>query len=159
DFAAKTLTTETLTLSDLCERVRNASARKKGKLPWLKLAVFGKKRTDKNSLRHDANVLEITGIELDCDDEKIGFDDAVNAVRAMGISALVYTSPSHSPDAPRWRIVAPTSKPCPNEMRAKLVARVNGYLKKALGVDQVAAPESFALSQAYYYGWVMSKPG
>ncbi len=71
------------------------SARKKGDLPWLKLAELRNKRTAKGSLRHDANVLQITGIELDYDGEKITFDDMVRAVRAMNISALVYTSPSH----------------------------------------------------------------
>lgn len=159
NFAAKSYTTDTLTLFDLEERIQNASAREKGKLPWLKCAVFGNKRSDKNSLRHDPNVLEITGIELDYDCEKITFADAVKAVAAMGISALVYTSPSHSPDAPRWRVVAPTSKPLPPDMRAKFVARVNGFMMAELGVERLAAGESFALSQAYFYGWVMNKPG
>jgi hypothetical protein len=159
DFAAKRYTTDTLSLMDLRERVLNSAARQKGKLPWLKLATFGSKRSDKDSLRHDANVLQITGVELDHDDKKIAFDDAVQVLRAMGISALIYTSPSHSPAAPRWRIIAPTSTPCPPEMRAKLVARVNGFMKSKLGVEKIAATESFTLSQAYYYGWVMNKPG
>ncbi|QIG91490.1 hypothetical protein [Bradyrhizobium sp. 6(2017)] len=158
-FAAKTNTTDNLTLMELRERVLNAAAREKGKLPWLKLAIFGKKRTDQNSLRHDANVTQITGIELDYDDEKIAFDHAVNAVKAMCISALIYTSPSHAPDAPRWRILALTSQPLPPEMRAKLVARLDGFLKAKLGAEKIAANESFTLSQAYYYGWVMNKQG
>jgi hypothetical protein len=159
DFAAKSFTTDNLTLFELQERVKNASARKKSDLPWLKLAVFGNKRTDKGSLRHDANVLQITGIELDYDGEKIAFDDAMKAVTAMGIYALGYTSPSHSPAAQRWRILAPTSQPLPPETRAKLVARLNGFLKAKFGAEKIAASESFALSQAYFYGWVMNKPG
>jgi hypothetical protein len=157
-FAADRLTTETVTLEQLRERVLNASARKKEKLPWLKLAIFGTKRTNKNSLRNDANIETITGCELDYDNEKVGFDDALRAVQAMHIHALLYTSPSHSPAAPRWRILAPTSKPLPPEMRAKLVARLNGSLKAECGIDVIAAHESFTLSQAYYYGWVMNKP-
>src|SRR2546421_1298267 len=66
-FGADRYTTEDLTLIELQERIQNASARKKGDLPWLKMAKFGNKRSDKNSYRHDANVLEITGIELDYD--------------------------------------------------------------------------------------------
>lgn len=159
NHAATTLTTENLTLMELRERVLNASNREKGKLPWLKLAIFGKKRSDENSLRHDANVLHITGIEVDYDEENIAFDDALKAVGEMGISALVYTSPSHSLGAPRWRILAPTSQPHPPAMRAKLVARVNGLLKMKLGAEKIAASESFTLSQAYFYGWVMKKPG
>lgn len=159
DFGAKSLTTRELTLFELQELAQLAANRKKDNLPWLKLAVFGKKRSREGSLRHNSNVQQITGIELDYDDEKIAFDDAVKAVTAMDIAALVYTSPSHSPTAPRWRIVAPTSQPLPPDMRAKLVARVNGSLKARLGVDKIAAIESFTLSQAYFYGYVMNKPG
>ena len=159
DFAAKRCTVDNVSLPELQERVLNASARKKGKLPWLKLAVFGKQRSTNGSLRHDGNVLQINGVELDYDDEVIGFDDAVSAMRALGIAALVYTSPSHTGNAPRWRIIAPTSKPCPPDMRAKLVARVNGFLKANLGAEKIAANESFALSQAYFYGYVMNKTG
>src|SRR5262249_8818776 len=68
-------------------------------------------------------------------------------------------SPSHSAAAPRWRIVAPTSQRLPPETRAKLVARVDGFMKSQIGIEKVAANESFTLSQAYYYGWVMNKPG
>src|SRR4051812_47682760 len=62
DFSATRRTTDTLSLMELGERVMNAAAREKSKLPWLKLAEFGNKRTSKNSLRHDANVLQISGI-------------------------------------------------------------------------------------------------
>jgi hypothetical protein len=158
DFKAKTRTTDTLTLAELCERVLNASAREKGKLPWLKLASFGTDRSAKGSLRHDANVLEITGCELDYDGEQISFAAALTALKALRIHALIYTSPSHSPARPRWRILAPTSRHCQPHMRAKMVARINGYLKTELGAAKIAEPESFTLSQAYYYGWVMNKP-
>src|SRR6516164_7758552 len=87
DFAANTYTTDNLTLTELRELVLNAAAREKGKLPWLKLARFGNKRSEKGSLRHDANVLEITGCEVDYDGEKISFDDAYNALKALGINA------------------------------------------------------------------------
>ncbi|WP_027577275.1 DUF3987 domain-containing protein [Bradyrhizobium sp. WSM1743] len=159
NHAASTLTTDNLTLMELRERVLNASNREKGKLPWLKLAIFGNKRSDANSLRHDSNVLHITGIELDYDGEKIAFDEVVKVVEEMGISALIYTSPSHTSAAPRWRILALTSQPLLPEVHAKLVARLNGFLKAKLGAETVAASESFTLSQAYYYGWVMNKPG
>ena len=50
------LTTEALTLLDLRARILEATASTKEKLPWLKLATFGDKRTDDGSLRHNANV-------------------------------------------------------------------------------------------------------
>jgi hypothetical protein len=138
----------------LAERIRNASRRTKAALPWLKLAKFGTKRSDKNSLRHDGNLDAITGCEIDYDGEQISFDDALKVLGEMHISALTYTSPSHTPDAPRYRILAPTSKPLPPAMRAALVARINGFMKAKLGVEKFAATESFAISQAYYFGWV-----
>ncbi|MGY4317226.1 DUF3987 domain-containing protein [Bradyrhizobium sp. JR3.5] len=159
DHAAKTLTTDNLTLAELRERVLDAARREKDQLPWLKLAKFGNQRSVNDSLRHDANVTEITGIELDYDDERVAFDDALKAISEMGISALAYTSPSHTRASPRWRILAPTSQPLPPAMRVTLIARLNGALKTKLGAEKIAADESFRLSQAYFYGWVMNKPG
>ncbi|MCK1439911.1 hypothetical protein [Bradyrhizobium sp. 15] len=158
DYAATRCTTENLTLMELRERVLNAAAREKGKLPWLKLAKFGNKRSEKNSLRHDDNVLEVTGVELDYDVEQVSFDDAVKAVEATGIHALLYTSASHTPEKPRWRLIAPTSKPLPPEMRYKLAARLNGVLKTTFNVEVIAKSDSFALSQSYFYGWVCDSP-
>jgi hypothetical protein len=159
NFAATRLTTDKVTMVELRERVLQASRREKAALPWLKLAVFGAKRTAKGSLRHDANVLEITGIELDYDDAKIAFDAAQEALSAMGINALIYTSPPHSAEAPRYRIIAPTSRPLPPDLRGKLAARVNGFMKAKLDAKKFAAPESLTLSQAFFYGYVMNKPG
>lgn len=159
DVGAKRLTTDKLTLVDLRERVMNASAREKKQLPLLKLAEFGKAKTKEGSLRHNANVLQITGVELDYDGEQISFEDALAAFKEMGIHGLMYTSPSHSPAAPRYRIIAPASKGLPPALRAKLVGRVNGFIKSKLSVNDFAASESFTLSQAYYYGYVWNKPG
>jgi hypothetical protein len=158
DFAAKRYATDNLTLLDLRERVLNASARKKDNLPWLKLAIFGNDRSQKGSLRHDANVERITGIEIDYDIEQVAFADALTALNELQVAALLYTSPSHSSHKPRWRVLAPTSEPLAPELRAKLAMQLNGYLKAKLGVDQVAKGESFALSQAFYYGWVCDSP-
>lgn len=122
DKSGKKCTTEDVSLSELREYVLNTAKRQKDALPLLKLAMFGSKRTPHGSLRHNANVLQITGVELDYDGEQIGFAAALEVLTSMGISALLYTSRSHREAAPRWRIVAPTSQPCPPEMRAALLA-------------------------------------
>ncbi len=158
DKSGAKCTTENVTLGELREYVLNTSRRKKDALPLLKLAMFGAKRTAQGSLRHNANVLQITGVELDYDGEQIGFAAALEVLTSMGVSALLYTSRSHREAAPRWRIVAPTSQPCPPDVRAKLLARLNGFLKAELGVAELAAVESFTLSQAYFYGWVSDGP-
>ena len=76
------------------------------------------------------------------------FEEATKIVEGARLSALLYTSPSHEKDKPRWRVLCPTSRDLPPEERAKLAARLNGIF------GGVFAPESFALSQSYYYGSV-----
>ena len=95
-----------------------------------------------------ANVVSISGIEADYDGEEISFEEATKIVEAARLSALLYTSPSHTEEKPRWRVLCPTSRDLPPEQRAKLVARLNGIF------GGVFAPESFTLSQSYYYGSV-----
>lgn len=116
--------------------------------PWLKLAQFGEKRTDKNSLRHDGNMLDITGIEGDYDGEVLHPDAALKLLEAAGIKCLIYTSASHTVDKPRWRVLAPLSRSFSPTDRSALLGRVNGVL------GGVLSNESFTLSQGYFYGAV-----
>jgi hypothetical protein len=106
----------------------------------------------KGSLRYDGNVICITGVSCDYDDGKIAFDTALAMLREARVWCILYTSPSHTPDRPRWRILAFTSKELPTSEHAKLVARLNGLFSAALAV------ESFTLSQSYYYGSVGNNP-
>ena len=146
--SATTLTARDISLEELCDLILKTSAAAKADLPWLKLAIFGDKRTHKGSLRHDANVVSISGIEADYDDEVMSFDEATEILEVARLSALLYTSPSHTEDNPRWRVLCPTSRDLPPEQRARLLGRLNGSF------GDVFAPESFALSQSYYYGSV-----
>lgn len=140
----------------LLEHLRDAGTyRSKDECPWVKLAIFGNLRTAKHSLRHDANVLAITGVEGDYDGEKMTMEEAIAKLEAHGVRAIVYTSPSHgvvnppkSHGGPRWRVLAPCSKEHLPGARSALLARLNG----ALG--GVLADESFTLSQSYYFGRV-----
>jgi hypothetical protein len=149
---ASTKTEATISLRNLVDRVRDTTAKAKDDLPWLKLARFGDVRSEKNSLRHDPNVLVISGVECDYDGEQIAVGDAIEALTMRGIAALVYTSPSHAEDAPRWRVLCPLSREMPPDQRSRLLARLNG----ALG--GVLSDESFTLSQSYYYGSVNRSP-
>ena len=136
-------------VDELAERLRQAQRYPdKDSCPLLKLARFGVTRTGKNSLRHDGNVIEISGIEADYDGEKLSFSDAQALIARAGVSAVLYTSASHTEDAPRWRVLCPTSRPYPPSARARFVARLNGIL------GGVLAPESFRLSQSYFIGRV-----
>jgi putative DNA primase/helicase len=133
----------------LIERLRTAGGfPNKAACPWVKLATFGDLRSKKGSLRNSANVRHITGVEGDYDGEEVTPDQALQRLERAGIKAVVYTSARHRPEAPRWRVLAPLSRPMPPQARAALLARVNG----ALG--GILAGESFTLSQAYYFGAV-----
>jgi hypothetical protein len=115
----------------------------------LKLATFGDRRSNKGSLRHDGNVLEVHGIEGDYDGGEVSLADAQMLLFERSVAAILYTSPSHTADRPRWRVLCPLSRPYPPAERARFVARLNG----ALG--GVLAPESFEpLSQAFFVGRV-----
>ena len=120
----------------------------KDSCPLIKLARFGDKRSDKKSLRHDPNVIEITGIEGDYDGEVIDLGEAQTMIADARLTAVLYTSPSHTATTPRWRVLCPLSRPYAPKDHERFVARLNG----AMG--GILAPESYALSQSYYYGRV-----
>jgi hypothetical protein len=144
-----------LSCEELATIIEQATAPRKHDLPLLKLARFGELRSDRGSLRHDANVTECTGIEVDYDAGEIAFGDASDRLRkagALGLRAIIYTTPSFTPERPRWRVLFPLSAPCPPARRAHLVGRANGLFGGSLGI------ESWALSQSYYYGQVIPQP-
>lgn len=117
-------------------------------MPLFKLARFGDRPTARGSLRHDGNIVAVSGIEGDYDGGKVSVAVAAGLLGLHGIEAAIYTTPSHTPQAPRWRVVCPLSCEHLPASRRDLVARLNG----ALG--GILAPESFTLSQAYYFGKV-----
>jgi hypothetical protein len=148
DRKAQLAREERLQLSDLAGMIREMTAADKGRLPFLKLARFGTARTEKGALRHDANVLCISGIEADYDAGEVGFDRAVEIAEKAGLLCVVYTSASYTAERPRWRVLCPVSQELPPSDRYRLVARLNGLY------DAIFAAESFTLSQGFYYGHV-----
>ena len=118
----------------------------------MKLARFGDIRTASRSLRHNSNVLAVTGAAGDYDGGKIPVAEAVEKLTLAGVLAIVHTSPSHTEDTPRWRVICPFSTELSPERHAKMVSRINGLL------GGILAGESWTLSQAYYYGGVRANP-
>src|SRR4051794_28063551 len=151
-FAAREKREEVVTFRQLALRIRNTSGPEKKKLPWLKLAGFGDIRTGEGSLRNNNNVLAISGVEGDYDAEKLSVDEAIALLRNAGVAGMIYTSPSHTEDAPRWRVLCPLSADWAPDTRAAFTARLNGVFGGAL------SPESFILSQSYYFGCVNDNP-
>ena len=150
-------TEELLRFEGLAAKVRSGRAASKDKALWLKLARFGDLRTKKECLRSNANLLSITGVEADYDRGEIGFDDAVSIARDAGLQALLYTSASHRPDRPRWRVLCPTSGEMEPGWRGGLMGRLHGIYAARTGGD-VFATESWSLSQAYYFGRIDGSP-
>jgi len=152
DYTATSKVEQNLPLDRLADLIRTRSAARKERLPWLKLARFGDERTPARSLRHDRNVLAITGIEADYDGEQETFDAACEVLEKQGISSIVYTSPSHTEDAPRWRVLCPFSAEMEPGKRDHQLGRLNGLF------GAIFAHESWTLSQSFYFGRVNDNP-
>jgi hypothetical protein len=148
DFAAKTKYEQSVGLDDLAQLIHNAAAPAKKQLPWLKLARFGDTRTEKGSLRHNANLVAISGIEADYDYGEMSLADAKDIIARAGIMAIIYPSPSYTPNQPKWRVLCPFSREYPPAERNRFMARLNGVF------SGVFSHESWTLSQSYYYGRV-----
>lgn len=141
------------TLRGFIPALRDTRAASKAALPWVKLATFGDERSDRGSLRHNHNVTAVYGIEGDYDGERLTVERARQVLQGANIAAIIYTSPSNRPEAPRWRILCPTSQAIHPANRAKLMGRLNGLFVGALSA------ESFTLSQSYYFGAVTGSQG
>lgn len=152
DVKAQRIGPNHLSLRQLQDRLNSTTARDKGSLPLVKLGTFGDARTDKGSLRHDANLLRVSGVEGDYDAGAVSPQDAAERLRQAGIAALIYTTPSHTAEAPRWRVLAPLAGEIAPAERETLCARLNG----ALG--GILVNESFTPSQSYYFGAVTGRP-
>jgi hypothetical protein len=126
--------------------VRYEVARTRLSLPMIKLARFGEVRTNHGCLRHDGNLIEVTGCEGDYDAGEYGPEWAADRLHRAGVEGLVYTTTSHTAERPRWRVLAPFAQGREPGVRAIVTSRLNGVL------GGVLAPESWGLSTAYFYG-------
>lgn len=146
--AATTKREERLSLTALAELIHTTAAASKEQLPWLKLARFGESRSNGGSLRNNGNVIAVGGLEADYDRGEMSLAEAKDIIAISGITALVYPSPSYTPDKPKWRVLCPLSQEYPPEDRDIFMARLNGLF------GGIFARESWVWSQSYYYGRV-----
>jgi hypothetical protein len=148
DWSAVDKIEREVTVDGVIELVRGTSAARKDDLPLLKLATFGDIRTRYRCLRNNANMLRVSGAECDYDGEEMPFDEAAGCAQRSRILTILYTSPSHRPDAPRWRAIHPFAGPMQPAGRANMVDRANWIFGGVLNA------ESWTLSQSFYYGRV-----
>jgi len=154
-MAATRKKTMNITLRQLAAEIVATEAGDKARLPGFKLATFGNDKTlspSGHSYRTNANMKAVSGLEADYDGEEVTPEDACDALQRAGLSGVVYTTPSHSPDAPRWRVFTPFEEERPPDERAHAMARLNGLFEGALD------PASFTPSQFYYGGNVIGRP-
>ena len=144
----------------LAEFVKAAEAPSKDALPWIKLIRFGEARTEKNALRHDANVDVIYGVEGDYDDGRMSPQEFAQNLAENGVEALVVTTASHTPESPRWRVLSLFDQPIdvsgmPKHAKKEVRARLLERLSRAGGCR--FAGESYTLSQSYYFGRITGR--
>lgn len=118
--------------------------------PLISIAEYGELMSsgDNPILRHGANITRVFGTEIDYDGEQMPIEEAACKFKDAGICALLYTSPSHKTDKPRWRALLPFSEPHHPDKRMEYTGRANRIL------GGVATRESFTLSQSFYIGRV-----
>jgi hypothetical protein len=102
------------------------------------------------------NLIARTAITLDCEtDKKTGevpptFDVAVSRIRSVGWTAVVYTSHSHTPEAPRYRVVVPLTEEIPHELPAPEVVADRLGLLGVLDRSKIGASSLFYLPSMPY---------
>lgn len=149
DQTARTKADHNETWEAICAGIANAPEfESKSACQWISLAVYGDKPNENGCLRYADNIQCITGIEGDYDDQAVSMDEAAERARRYGVSACFYTSASHRPDAPRWRVLVPLGRECPLSERPAYMDRLNGVL------GGVLTAESWTPSQAFLIGRV-----
>ena len=103
-------------------------------------------------MRHDQNVLTVSGLEADYDGEAMPFAEAGDRLESADIAFCGHTTPSSTPDRPRWRLLLPLAKEAPASDRARLMNGLNGLLGGGL------SRESWVLSQCFSYGEINGPP-
>ncbi|MEM6554453.1 MAG: AAA family ATPase [Pseudomonadota bacterium] len=130
----------------LAELIKSATpAPSKSAAPLISLTTF-------NERRSSDTMKEVWGVEIDYDNETIAFEQAVTRLRQIGANAIVYTTPSHTTDNPRWRAILPFDTAGGFSDRDCACAALNGLFGGEL------AGESFSRSQPFYFGPVVDNP-
>ena len=100
------------------------------------------------------NLVARTAVALDCETSKKtgevppAFDAAVERVKAAGLAAILYTSHSDLPGAPRYRIVVPLSEEIAPDLPAVEVIADRLELAGVLDTSKIVASSLFYLPSA-----------
>jgi P4 family phage/plasmid primase-like protien len=137
---------EALTWQRLCDRLRNGpEVPDIESLPMIKGGNF-------KGTRSAANLDAVQLVVGDYDAGQVPMQVAVDRLRAASIRALVHNTRRHSPEAPRWRVTVPLSRPVKPDEYLQHVELLNNVL------GGVLAPESAEASRCFFYGRVRGVP-
>ncbi len=117
--------------------------RAKNACPLVKVGAFRD-----NSRARGSKLLHVTALMGDYDAEQVTPQEALAMLAEWGIEGLVYTSASHHPERPRWRVVVPLSRRVEEKDYHHLMSLLNGVL------GGILAPESWHWARSYYCGRV-----
>jgi hypothetical protein len=155
NLGAKSKTEHRISLHTFGEHLmRHSGCTAREQLPQFSLCRFGDRLSRKGSLRHRDNILGVQGVVLDYDDGRMPPLLAAKCLRSASIPALLITTPSHTPDHPRWRILVPCGQECGESDYDRLVSRIAGLFPPEVVFDKA----SWASSQCYYFGALNDRP-
>lgn len=132
-----------LTLEELVELNRSTVAPEKGQLPMLGGTLLNRKTSDDKKAKVPVSFTAVFG---DHDSGTVSLAQASKMLEEAGVLGVVMETASSTAQHPRWRVVAPTSRPFPPESYVEMVSLLNSALEGAL------TPESWSAKQGYYYG-------
>jgi hypothetical protein len=108
--------------------------------------------------RHDSNVVARTLLTLDIEatpkrntEQPPPPQEVFDKLEALGAEGWVYTSLSHTPDAPRYRVVLPLGAALEGaDLTDETLRASTVNAARKLGIEEWCTPESWVLSQPMY---------
>ena len=119
--------------------------------PCFVVATFALERDGRHVRRLKENLIARTAIALDCETNKQSglvpppFSEVIARIKTHRWAAVVYTSHSHTADAPRYRIVLPLSEEIATELPAPEVVADELQLLGVLDRGKIGASSLFYL--------------
>jgi hypothetical protein len=114
----------------------------KNRMLLVKAATFPNDSRAKN----EPPPTKATALFGDYDRGEMKMQEAAERLETFGLAAVLYTTPRHTPEAPRWRIVVPLATEIPFGQYRPCLAYVNALL------GNVLAPESHTDKQCFFIG-------
>ena len=117
----------------------------KKQCPLFQFAELGKLKSAAGSYRNWANVITMHAVVGDYDGGVVPLDEAADMLDGV-CDAAFYTTPSHRREEPRWRVIAPLTKPVEPNAILPFSVKLNTLL------GGILAPESADFARGFFFG-------